>query len=173
MEETPLLQETADDVNGLLDLRSESGVWQEMVFDEPVQILGWDLFEIPGYHRLERPHCDAGQGQEEPGAAGNLSVSLFCGPGLSCPGFRFLGKGRSYALGSYQMTHSWEAEPSPTFCNLTLPLTFACLRTALWKHCVLTPISTSPDRNQDPKPISGFLLPSFCFVLLLLLTIVL
>ena len=34
--ETPLLQESADDVDGLFDLRAELLVWQEVDFDELV-----------------------------------------------------------------------------------------------------------------------------------------
>lgn len=44
--EAPLLQETADDVDGFLDLRSETRVWQEVVFDELVPLIGLGISEL-------------------------------------------------------------------------------------------------------------------------------
>lgn len=44
--EAPLLQETADDVDGFLDLRSETCVWQEVVFDELVPLIGLGISEL-------------------------------------------------------------------------------------------------------------------------------
>ena len=38
--EACLLQESADDVNGFIDLPSKLLVWQEVVFDEHVQFVG-------------------------------------------------------------------------------------------------------------------------------------
>lgn len=44
--ETPLLQETADDVDGFIDLRAEILVWQEAVFEELVQLVGSGLSKL-------------------------------------------------------------------------------------------------------------------------------
>lgn len=82
-EETPLLQEAADGVNGCFDLDPERAVWQEVVFDELVQILG------PGPFQL---HRDAGAGTGTPVAKEAVSGRLLYCPGLSCSRFRFWGR---------------------------------------------------------------------------------
>ena len=44
--ETPLLQESADDINGFIDLPSELLVWQEVIFYELVQFVGLGFSEF-------------------------------------------------------------------------------------------------------------------------------
>ena len=44
--EARLLQESADDVNGFINLPSELLVWQEVVFDELIQFVGLSFSEF-------------------------------------------------------------------------------------------------------------------------------
>ena len=44
--EARLLQESADDVNGFINLPSELPVWQEVVFDELIQFVGLGFSEF-------------------------------------------------------------------------------------------------------------------------------
>lgn len=92
--ETSLFQESGDDVNGFFDLPAELCVWQEIVFDEPVQILGGGVFEL-GHASQDRGRraggCRTGSLEQLSGLSSCLeSVSFVSLEGRSLAWLTFL-----------------------------------------------------------------------------------
>lgn len=85
--ETPLLQETGDNVDGLVHLHAEMRVWQELVFDIFVQMRGWDVSELP--HDARGRDGRASGCERASGSGQLLSLRL---PQPGCSQFRFLGR---------------------------------------------------------------------------------